>query len=253
MVGVGGLRTKLNILWQAGVRTMKFVAGAGALTTWSALKTVWLAGVRRVKFRGNASTGLFVVSAVLCMHFPGGKTPSDWFTLALGVFDTSIAFLVLGDLEKRLETPTLLRFLAANCFGAAVAAYVGQMSGFDWDDSDARVLGFGGAAVWMVGVHNLNLFLALSETVVNPFCRLGAAVVAAIATAITAAVFCCHHLLGEEGTESSRRGADLDLEALESGILLYASVSTWPLLLRFVKRDLARMMRRFNLSRFQSG
>lgn len=224
--------------WLMGMRKVKRFARTSASTVWSLLTAMWMMDVRRVKFIAKIFANVCVGLAVLCMHFPGGEaSPLDWFMFALGVFGTSITFLVLRDLEQHLETPTFVRFLAANCSGAAMAACVEQCSGFDWDDSDMRVLGFGGAALWMVGVHNLNLYLALSETVVNPFGRLAAAVAAAITTTAAEAVHYDHRLLGQ---------ANPDLVALQSGILIYGLVSTWPLLVRFVKRVMVPTMRQLN-------
>lgn len=227
----------LTTLWLEDVRAVKRFATTCASAFWSALTTVWMADVTRAESGFVRFTEVFVVSSVLYMQSPGFEsTVLDWFTYALGVFGTSIAFLVFRDHEESLGTRTVIRFLGANVVGTAAAVCVRRMSVPDWDNSDMRVLGFGGAAVGIVGVHNLNLFLALSETVVDPFCRLVVAVAMAITTAAALAVHCGHHMLGQ---------GEFDLKVLESGILLYALVSTWPLLLRFTKRVMVYIMRRF--------
>lgn len=228
-------------VWLTCARTVTRFATTCASVFWSAVTTVWIADVNRAESVLVRFTEVIVVSAVLYMQFPGFEsTVLDGFTYSLGVFGTSIVFLVFGDHEERLGTRTVIRFLGANVVGTAAAAYVRQMPGPDWDNSDMRVLGFGGAAVWMVGVHNLNLFLALSETVVDPFCRVVVAVVMAITTAAAAAVHCGHHMIEQD---------EVDLKVLESGILLYALVSTWPLLFWFTKRVMVYILRRFrNLS-----
>lgn len=236
--GASFTSSAFKTVWLMGAGTAERLASTGASAVWSVFTAVWMTDVPRVKFVAWTFAKICAGTAMLCLHFPGGESTSlDWFTFALGVFGTSIAFLILGDLDGCLGIPTFLRFLAANCVGAAVATYVTKTSGFNWNDSDTRVLGFGGAALWMVGVHNLNLSLALSEAVVEPFCRLAVAVAAAITTAAAAAVHCGYHPPGQ---------ADLDLEALKLGILMYASVSTWPLLVWFVKKCLLLIVGQFN-------
>lgn len=127
--------------------------------------------------------------ADICLfHVPGGNTPLNWFTLALGLYTTIITDVILGDLERHLKAPFIIRFLAANWIGAKSAAAVAAM-GFDWDDHNTRVAVFGGFALFVAGINNNRLFLVHSGAIRNPFFQVVAAMALAAAGA-TAAALC---------------------------------------------------------------
>ncbi|CAM9744415.1 unnamed protein product [Ectocarpus sp. 13 AM-2016] len=193
-------------------------------------------GMRTARHAAKVVDWVFIVSVVCSLHCPTGVTPLDWSTLALGISGTSVVFLALGDVEKHLDSPVLLRFLSSSYCGSTLAAEVARLPGFDWENFETLVLGFGGGGVWIVGLNNIHLFCALSDIVTNPLVRLAAATAAAASTAIAAVVL---FYMDKPG----------DSKSMESTIMFYACASTSPLLLLFIRQVLpARLMERLRNS-----
>ncbi|CAN0569063.1 unnamed protein product, partial [Ectocarpus sp. 12 AP-2014] len=104
-------------------------------------------GMRTARLAAKVVDWVFIVSAVCSLHCPTGVTPLDWSTLALGISGSSVVYLSLGDVEKHLDSPALLRFLASSYCGSTLAAEVARLPGLDWENLETLALGFGGAGV----------------------------------------------------------------------------------------------------------
>lgn len=197
--------------------------------------------MRAARLASKVVDWVFIVSVVCSLHCPTGVTPLDWSTFALGISGSSVVYLALGDVEKHLDSPALLRFLASSYCGSTLAAEVARLPGFDWENLETLVLGFGGAGVWIVGLNNMHLFLVLSDIVINPLVRLAAATAAAALAGIAAVVL---FYMDKPG----------DSKSMESTIMFYACASTSPLLLHVMRQvPPTRLVERLNNSSIFRG